>query len=335
MNHSQISNNYDGIDVAKFIASICIFTMHCNAFADFGMFSLIFETLARWGVPFFFICSSFFLFKKMKNYNDNKTILKKYCFRIISLYIVWFIYNLPSFIFLNFIYKGGKLSDVTSSFRLLKSFIFSSTFTGSWYLSSCIFSAVLIYYLSNHFTTKQLGTSVIYVLCACNSVYSGLLPLSIHNILSFLCFPQNIFCGCFYFAIGKYISENQVLIVRKFDTKKGLVLFILFYIIYFSEVLIANKLGYLGVTDVGIITVAVGVYVFIICLQSNIQTPKSKSLRNLSTIIYCCQGNILCAKGMFKLYFFNSSIICYIFSIVLSSNILPPVNPIVVKFLKL
>lgn len=53
------------IDLAKLVGSIMIFTMHISAFSDMGGGTqFIFELLSRWGVPFFFITSSYFLFSE-------------------------------------------------------------------------------------------------------------------------------------------------------------------------------------------------------------------------------------------------------------------------------
>lgn len=312
------NSNYNSIDVAKYIASIFIFTMHCNAFEDYGSCSLIFEMLSRWGVPFYFISTSYFLFKKVNTSNETSTI-KKYCFRIFSLYSLWFIYNLPSFIYLRFISKSSELISISAYLKLFLGFILSSTFIGSWYLASCIFSSIFIYCLSKRFSNKSilLISSILYVLCVASSVYGGLLSNTFNRLLSFLCFPLNLFCGCFYFAIGKYISENESKVLSLFSRKKAICLFCLFYCLYILEVLIAKKFAYLRSTDIGAFTVIIGFLLFVYCLQSECKISNSKQLRKLSTIVYCCQGNILCAKGAFKLYINNSSLVCYLFSVVI------------------
>ena len=45
--------SYDCIDLAKFVGSILIFSMHCNALGDIRFGSFVLEIAARWGVPFF------------------------------------------------------------------------------------------------------------------------------------------------------------------------------------------------------------------------------------------------------------------------------------------
>ena len=83
------------IDLMKFIASMMIFAMHCQAFYDLGRFSFLWELLTRWGVPYFFIASSYFLFSKCEHADAAKTV-KKYIMRIATLYFAWIIFNIPS-----------------------------------------------------------------------------------------------------------------------------------------------------------------------------------------------------------------------------------------------
>ena len=80
-------HRYDSVDLMKFIGSIMIFTMHLNAFNDYEIVSFIFRKMTQWGVPFFFVTSSFFLFSKSENGNISKNILTKYIKRILFLYL--------------------------------------------------------------------------------------------------------------------------------------------------------------------------------------------------------------------------------------------------------
>ena len=87
----------------KFIASAFVFSMHFEALNDFGNANFLLGLLARWGVPFFFISSAFFLFSKSENGNITKSTLIKYVQRILKLYLFWFVVNLPYVI-----YKYGQ-----------------------------------------------------------------------------------------------------------------------------------------------------------------------------------------------------------------------------------
>ena len=83
-------------DLMKFVASIMIFVMHMEVFRDFGDKAFLYQVvLSRWGVPFFFVSSSYFLFRRGKNGSIAREDLIKYIKRIALLYLVWFIINLP------------------------------------------------------------------------------------------------------------------------------------------------------------------------------------------------------------------------------------------------
>ena len=96
---------YDSIDIAKFLGSILIFTMHLKP-------ALAVQISARWAVPFFFICSSYFLFRKSKNKTVDRETIRKYIHRILTLYLVWFIFNIPSIIYTRL--YGKDLSEIFS-----------------------------------------------------------------------------------------------------------------------------------------------------------------------------------------------------------------------------
>lgn len=85
--------NYDLVDLFKFIFSILIIGIHTNAMG--------FNILGRLGVPFFFMISSYFFFKKYltKNTKDQYQQLKNYLKRLFFLFLSWQIIYLPSAIY--------------------------------------------------------------------------------------------------------------------------------------------------------------------------------------------------------------------------------------------
>lgn len=87
--------NYNGIDLVKFICSILVFMIHVNPFSkalfsNYAILNYGFQQgICRIAVPFFFVSSGFFLFKKM-DLSDLKTdVIKKYCLRIMQLLGIW------------------------------------------------------------------------------------------------------------------------------------------------------------------------------------------------------------------------------------------------------
>ena len=89
------SGNYNGIDLIKFICAIMVFTVHIAPFQE-GAFPLagvlnygLQNHICRLAVPFFFVCSGFFLFGKAEWNALPLDTLRSYCFRILRLIGTW------------------------------------------------------------------------------------------------------------------------------------------------------------------------------------------------------------------------------------------------------
>ena len=307
---------FDSIDIAKFLGSVLIFAMHGTALRDYRIAQSALEIMARWGVPFFFISSAYFLFRKSVGGNIERKNLLHYLFRIGMLYLYWMIFNLPS-IYIRLLYQKD-LTDISTWLIFFKHSILSETFTGSWYLTSCIFSACIVYWLSKRFQTKAILiiTLPLYLICALTSVYRGVLPKQVASILAFFCFPLNIFNGCFYFALGKYIFENESQIKKCLTKSRALMLFFVFYLVYVIEIFVAKHFNIFAYTDVAFSSVALSCVLFLFCLQSKIKINNSIVLRKLSIIIYCCQGNVLIFNHLCKRMLGGHSLIAFMMSCV-------------------
>ena len=309
-----MDNTLDTIDVAKIIASIFVFTMHCGAFSDYNRLRLLQELGTRWGVPFFFICSSYFLFKK-DNSETTFNNIRKYVYRVGALYCYWFIINLPHIFYERIL--NERWSMIETWFVFLKNSVLSSTFIGSWYLTSSIFSAIFIFGLGKKLKTKHiiLINAILYIICVFSSSYYSILPLRIANLCHFLDFPFNILSGCFYFALGRLVAERKSLICKVFTRQRAFVLFLLFYLIYVLEIYFTMRLNLLRITDVAFSTAVLSFFLFLFCLQGNLHIKNAKVLRKLSTIIYCAQGNIILVnKLLFTGYLRLSSFYAFLMS---------------------
>ena len=314
MSSDNIKPNLNAIDIAKFFGSILIFAMHCDSLEDFGDAQFVLMVMTRWAVPFFFISSSYFLFRNKENEELEKKRIKHYVHRICMLYLLWGIFNIPFIIYQRF-YRNG-LDDINTYVQFVKNFLIQSTFTGSWYLISSIFSACFVYWLGKKFRT---GTIIIfslpiYCICVLTSVYEGILPETLHNIFRFLSFPLNIFGGCFYFSLGKYIAESEDRIKHIFTRGKAICLFVLFYLLYVIELRLANYFMVFGSTDVAFSTAILAFMLFVFCIQSNIHISNGLLLRKLSIIIYCCQANVLLVNGFCKKILVLPSIVAFLVS---------------------
>lgn len=289
--------NYDTIDLLKFAASILIFAMHMSAFVDFGEWVNVYclKLIARFGVPFFFTTSSFFLFSKADGKNITASQLGRYIKRISLLYITYFILN-----GVWILHSGIGLSNLFSPrawLVFIQNALFSSTFTGSWYLISCMFSSVIIYLLSKKLSSRSiiLITFPVYVFCIFTSAYSGLLPEHIlNNIFYYFASPQNsIICGLLYFAIGKYIAEKQKDIDHPINTTPYAVLTLLFFALYYAEITLLDHFHILGGTDAAFMLIPLSYTLTMFCVNSAYRIRGASLMRKASTVIYCSQATVM------------------------------------------
>ena len=312
-----VKPQYHAIDLMKFIGSIMVFTMHMNAFGDVEQFGIVFEVLTRWCVPFFFITSSYFLFSKSVEGNIKESTLKNYLKRIGCLYGVYFIFNLPSIAFYHLISQG--IRDIRTWLLFVKDGIISSTFVGSWYLLSSMLSAVIIYFLSKKLKTKPILiiTGVIQVICVMCSVYRGLLPYPMIKVLvEIVELPLNCLGGVFYFAIGKFIYEERNNLL-KIPSSLIAVVSVVSYGLYFAEVYIAKYFGYFATTDQAFFLMPASTGLVLLLLRSTVTFDKHILFRKLSTIIYCCQGNVLFCGIVIKHLFECGCFVRYLFGVVI------------------
>lgn len=97
---NPIKNNYNsGIDIVKFLCAIMVFIIHVPPFQ--GEISEL-EKYINWGlqhcfcriaVPFYFVSSGFFLFRKMSLHEINVEAVKSYCFKILRFLGTWTVFS--------------------------------------------------------------------------------------------------------------------------------------------------------------------------------------------------------------------------------------------------
>lgn len=111
--------NYNSIDIAKFVMAILVMTIHISTGLPAEIHSFISNGLARIAVPFFFLASGFFFFRKKENL-EFKNLLKTLK-RIFLLFLGWTIIYGMYFFFKEYIH-------LENSFRKELSFLFRHIF---------------------------------------------------------------------------------------------------------------------------------------------------------------------------------------------------------------
>lgn len=210
-----------GVNIVKLIGSIMVVMIHTQPFymTDLNYYVFCLCTMA---VPYFFVISSYFYYKNGQQW--------KYIKRLLILYVVWLIIELPIVYYRFFHNDDTFVFNIT---KLLRKFISGSLFPGSWYLMALmegmIFIKIIQRWLNNWWLLFISG--IFYVLCLLSSSYSFLVEnVAIWVTLNkWITFGNSFFVGVIYIVIGKILSE------RKLQNKNILLgFFFILWIIEFS-----------------------------------------------------------------------------------------------------
>lgn len=299
----------DSIDLCKLLASLMIFAMHFQAFGANGELHGFFSALTRWGVPFFFLSSSYFLFRKLDRCAtpaERLRALRRFSGRLLCLYAAWGLVNLPYILF-DFCARLSPLGAAGLSSRLLlalKDYLLSACYFAAWYVPSLLVSVWLVYLLSRRVSGWMLllAACPFQLCCVLASGGRGLLPLfnlrlfySLDRLLAdTLLFPYNLVSGVFYVSVGRLFASRAGGEGRspKLTRRIGWALFAAAVLLYLGELRLLQRAGLLWSTDSTLGQIPVSVLLFYLCLGSDMRLRHGLLLRRLSIIIYFCQADL-------------------------------------------
>lgn len=291
-------SKYNSIDILKFIASFFVVMIHISMFRDVNPYLELFITngVARLAVPIFFLASAFFFYKKNLNLTceEQKKSLLKYTKRMAILYASWFVISLPMTIYQRFIYNGKPLLE--NMLQFVKSFFLTSTFSGSWFLVSCIFSVWFLYFVFNKSfkDATRVNKLIIgiccftYLLCVITSVYGKVFTiLGLENLYKKIIYltakPYNsIIVGLPYFVLGRYFAKKDIHLT-KFRKLLGILCFVLLFI----EIFLTYKFELKIASDCYFMLLPCASFIFVFVKDINIELKFNPViLRKTSTIIF-------------------------------------------------
>lgn len=146
---SDGSQEYNAIDLAKFICAILVVSVHVAPFGltDNETLQLLNYGIQQWlasiAVPFFFISSGFLLYRKssLNNFSLDRT--KLYVVNLIKLYVIWTIIYFPFRIKSILKDERGIIYGVLTYCRDI---IFAGSYVQLWYFPALIF-LLLLYHI--------------------------------------------------------------------------------------------------------------------------------------------------------------------------------------------
>ena len=139
------------VDIAKLFFAYIVVAIHTNAFSEImigevNVGILVSRLLYDFAVPFFFVCSGFFLGNKLIKVDkkcEKKIIIIKYFKRLLVPYLVWGIWYFIINCSLEIVTEEKSILDVVKTH--LKQWVMTSPGGGLWYVQSILILLGFLY----------------------------------------------------------------------------------------------------------------------------------------------------------------------------------------------
>ena len=281
------TRNYT-IDLFKFISSILIIGIHTNLIVDINdtlNFAFV-DIICRLAVPFFAVCSGYFLSKSLaKNEFRAKPIIKQE-WKMIKLYALWtllyLLYSIPTWI------KTGWMSFGAFKDFALATFKFGSHYH-LWYLISLIYALPLFYLCVKYIKNRKvlfIMMIVLYIVKALSYGYSQWLPTFLQIAFKignkFSALFDAVFLLLPLLLLGFFISQ------KKIPLKLSLIGFIVLFSLLTVEAFTLKAFGQESVSFI-FMTLPTAYFLFSLISQINwkLNGRVCTVLGASSLIIYC------------------------------------------------
>lgn len=285
------TRQYGAIDIAKYIGAMLVVAIHTFPFIDFSeSFHLFFiSTVCRLAVPFFFVCSAFFLFTRMRETpRKSSSLLRRYLRRLLVLYLVWTVIYLPYTIW-NYSAAGFSL---TALLGWIRDFFLNGSYYHLWFLPALMLGTLIFWQLQKKekLSSALLICLVLYVFGYLINIFAPLWQSmsGISVVYGFfektlVTARDGIFFAPAFVAIGALCAKT-----RRLDLKAGAIGFGVSFLCLILEVTLYASLGVLTDLSCMFLSLLPCVY-FLMQMLLQVQIPWKKSYRTLredSTLIY-------------------------------------------------
>ncbi|OCN04374.1 hypothetical protein A4S06_11395 [Erysipelotrichaceae bacterium MTC7] len=222
------------IDILKLVAAIFAIFAYLQPFkgiSDIANFFISF-VLGRAAVPFFFVASAYFFFRKLDLHEEseprNRLYLKGYLWRQVKLYLIWTtIYIVP------IVYDLAQAKFRLAAFgTLVRNFFFTGSYYHLWVFPAMMLSTVLVYIMMHKLRpirVLEIGLALFIVGMMIN-VYKPVLyeiPVLKQIVKGYLTVfgsaRNGLFYGTIFTLLGAYIAQTPVSTNREFYIKRMLV----------------------------------------------------------------------------------------------------------------
>ena len=283
--------SYDSFDLAKFVLCFLVMVVHTNPLGN-SNFHVI-HPWCRVLIPIYFMISGFLFFGKYDRLPDEEKngYLWKSIKRNMTLYLFWFIVFLPfTIVYRDYLHKGIVF--------FFGSIFLGSSFPASWYLMALAISLIFVAKLD-----RGIGKYIVpvlaflfYLLCLGQNTWrffadkTGFLP-KIYNTFE-ISYSATFFAAVIWIWLGRVFSKYKDRLLAV-DMKRVIAASVCALILLFFEDKWLYDRGLFTMNnDFYFFGLLAGPMLFLIILKMDIHVKHAKTMRSMSTLIYCIHATI-------------------------------------------
>jgi hypothetical protein len=292
----SLIKQYDCVDLMKFICAFLVVSAHVDPLSSYSELLNygVQNWFARVTVPFYFIASGYFLFRKTTYENFNEKIALTYARRIFRLYIIWTIIYFP--LTLRFTILGNEKGAVYGLIDWIINCIFAGSYIQLWYLNATVVATLILTFCMHKkmkIRTIMCLSTLLYGIGLLGQAYFVLLkPLrNFETIWQFLRLVRKIivntrngiFEGFFFMGIGMIFAYKPIVM----KIKTAIIGFVSSMVLFFVEVLCVRYFEWGLEKDMYIFLVPAVFFLFYIATHIELNhKPIYKHLRELGILIF-------------------------------------------------
>lgn len=205
-----MKKGYPYIDIMRIVASLFVIAIHIAPFFQINpaLDTFITRVIGRLAVPFFFITTSFFLFK---DGYPSKQRISKTIFHLLKWYVFAIIIYIPLMI-----YNGYFIQDHLF-FEMIKDLLTDGTFYHLWYFPAVIIGLVIVCIITKYLPKYSFViVSLLYIIGLCGDSYYGLISqvkfidYIFNNLFQFMDYTRNgFFFAPMFLMLGVILASEK------------------------------------------------------------------------------------------------------------------------------
>ena len=284
------------VDLVKYICALLVVAIHVPPLSSFSpvISDLLRNCLARAAVPFFFVCSGFFLFRKLSPSDSHSSVPLRYSGRILRLYAVWTVIYFPLEL------RQNILTDDQGFLHGLLGWVRRCIFTGSyehlWYLNALFFAVLLLTFclrrgvkgramaafgICLYILGLSAQTYTVFLAPMRNSETAWRLLKLVQKVI--LTTRNGLFEGFLFAGMGLFFARRPFTM----DMRKARIGFLASLVLLILEYLAVTGLGWAREYDLYISLIPAVFFLFYLAAHTELKaSPVYGTLRSMSSLTY-------------------------------------------------